>query len=220
MNLPLLFKDELKGFYKSKVMIALWIGLPLISILFRFLAYNEQNIPFTLVSAVVVSSIGGTLAAVMLTVFIINEKNRHVYELFLIRPIKRGAIIIAKFLAVYLCVAIASLIAIAVGIVVDYATIGTLSTIVLSNAGESLIVALASIAVSCATGVLIGVAAPSILVGAILVIYGGNQISALISIMPTLLEISNATLITAVIAAIATTSIIAISIAIFNKKQF
>jgi hypothetical protein len=43
--------------------------------------------PFTLISSIVVSSIGGTLAAVMLAVFIINEKNRHVYDLFLIRPI-------------------------------------------------------------------------------------------------------------------------------------
>jgi len=29
----LLFKDELTGFYKSKVMIFLWIGLPLMAVL-------------------------------------------------------------------------------------------------------------------------------------------------------------------------------------------
>ena len=31
MNLSLLFVDELRGFYKSKVMIFLWVGLPIIT---------------------------------------------------------------------------------------------------------------------------------------------------------------------------------------------
>ena len=103
MKLGLLFVDELRGFYKSKVMIFLWIGLPIIALLFRFVSasISGQNIPFTLVSSIVVSSLAGTLASVMLAVFIINEKNRHVYELFLIRPLKRRDIILAKFFSVY-----------------------------------------------------------------------------------------------------------------------
>ena len=81
MKLPLLYVDELRGFYKSKVMIFLWAGLPIIAILFRFVQYEStgQTIPFTVISVLVVSSLAGTLAAVMLTVSIINEKNRHVY---------------------------------------------------------------------------------------------------------------------------------------------
>jgi ABC-2 type transport system permease protein len=221
MNLPLLFKDELKGFYKSKVMIALWVGLPVLAILVRLLSYSStgQDIPFTIVSALVVSSIGGTLAAVMLAVFIINEKNRHVYELFLIRPIRRYEIIIAKYFAVYLCIAIASLIAVAAGLVVDYATTSTLPTTILSNAGESLATSLSIIAVSCSAGVLIGIASPSVLVGAILVIYGGNQVSV-IPLIPTILQLSNATAITAAISAALTAAFIAISILLFNRKQF
>lgn len=221
MNLPLLFADELRGFYKSKVMVALWVGLPVIAILFRFLQYSStgQNIPFTVVSALVVSSVGGTLAAVMLAVFIINEKNRHVYELFLIRPIKRYEIILAKYLAVYLCVAIASLIAVAAGIAIDYATATTLPAAILPNAAESLAISLSMVAVSCSAGVLIGIAAPSILVGAILVIYGGNQISVL-PLLPTILGLSNATTFTAAIAALVTAIFIALSIALFNRKQF
>jgi len=80
VQLGLLFTDELRGFYKSKVMIFLWIGLPIIALLFRFTTAGStgQELPFTLISSLVVSSIGGTLSAVMLAVFIINEKNRHV----------------------------------------------------------------------------------------------------------------------------------------------
>ncbi len=140
MKTGLLFVDELRGFYKSKVMVFLWIGLPIIALLFRFISAGSsgQNISFTLISALIVSSIGGTLASVMLAVFIINEKNRHVYDLFLIRPLKRRDIILAKFFSVYTCVAIASFIAILAGMITDYITTGSLSTAVLSNAGQSL----------------------------------------------------------------------------------
>ena len=90
MSFLLLFTDELRGFYKSKVMIFLWIGLPLMTILLHLWSPNTgENIPFTALSAIIVSSVGGTLAAVMLTVSIINEKTQHVYDLFLIRPLKR-----------------------------------------------------------------------------------------------------------------------------------
>lgn len=221
MKLPLLFTDELQGFYKSKVMIALWIGLPVIAMLFRFLSGNitDPNMTFTLISSLVVSTVGGTLAAVMLTVSIINEKNRHVYELFLIRPLRRGEIIVAKFLAVYLCVAIASIIAVAVGIAIDYATANTLSITIISNAVESLAISLSMIAVSCAAGIFLGIVSPSILLGAILVIYGGNQISV-IPLVPTILELSNANAITVAIAATVTTTFLAISIIVFNRKQF
>src|SRR4030042_2932982 len=122
MKLPILYVDELRGFYKSKVMLFLWIGLPVMAILLRYVQITTtgQQISFTVISALVVSSLAGTLSAVMLTVSIINEKNRHVYELFLIRPLKRRDIVLAKFLSVYTCVAVASLIAIFVGVAADY----------------------------------------------------------------------------------------------------
>lgn len=221
MKLPLLYVDELRGFYKSKVMLFLWIGLPIISVLFRFVQYGTtgQTISFTVVSALVISSLAGTLAAVMLTVSIINEKNRHVYELFLIRPLKRREIILAKFLSVYTCVAIASFIAVFFGIGTDYLTTGALSTAALNNLGQSLAISLSMVAVACAAGVLIGVAAPSVLVGAILVIYGGNQISVL-PLVPTLLNISNATQFTIGLAALTTALILVVAVGLFERKQF
>ena len=221
MKLPLLYVDELRGFYKSKVMLFLWIGLPIISILFRFVEYGTtgQTVSFTVISALVISSLAGTLAAVMLTISIINEKNRHVYELFLIRPLKRREIILAKFLSVYTCVAVASFIAVFFGMGTDYLTTGVLSTGVLNNLGQSLAVSLSMVAVACSAGVLIGVAAPSVLVGAILVIYGGNQISV-IPLVPTLLNISDATQFTIGLAALITASILVAAVWLFERKQF
>jgi ABC-2 type transport system permease protein len=221
MQLGLLFADELRGFYKSKVMIFLWVGLPVIALLFRFIQVGTsgQEVPFTLISALVVSSIGGTLAAVMLAVFIINEKNRRVYDLFLIRPIKRRDILLAKFFSVYTCVAIASAIAVAVGIVTDFATTGALATSALTDAGQSLATSLSMIAVSCGAGVLIGVASPSVLVGAILVIYGGNQASV-IPLVPTLLNLDNATVFTVVLAVAVAAGLLLVAVALFNRKQF
>ena len=221
MKLPLLYADELRGFYKSKVMLFLWVGLPIVAVLFRFLQYGTtgQPISFTVVSTLVVSSLAGTLAAVMLTVSIINEKNRRVYELFLIRPLRRLDIILAKFLSVYTCVAIASFTAVFVGMATDYLTTGTLSATMFNNLGQSLAINLSMVAVACAAGVLIGIAAPSVLVGAILVIYGGNQISVL-PLVPTLLNISDAALFTIGLAALTTALLLTAAIGLFERKQF
>ena len=221
MTFRLLLADELRGFYKSKVMIFLWIGLPLIALIFRFIQVEStgQAIPFTVISALVVSSLAGTLASVMLAVSIINEKNRHVYELFLIRPLKRRDIIFAKFFSVYGCVAIASFTAVLVGIVTDYLTIGALPATIITDTLQSLAISLSMIAVSCSAGVLIGIGSPTVLVGAILVLYGGNQISV-IPLVPTMLNLPEATLFTIGLAAAVTAALLMAAIALFEKKQF
>jgi ABC-2 type transport system permease protein len=221
MNLPLLYTDELRGFYKSKIMLFLWVGLPIVAILFRFIQVSStgQQIPFTVISALVVSSLAGTLSAVMLAVSIINEKNRHVYELFLIRPLKRRNLMISKFLAVYTCVAIASLIAISVGVVADYFNGGGFQATIVNDTLQSLTISLSLVAVACAAGVLIGVVSPSVLVGAILVIYGGNQISV-ISLIPTLLNLPNANLFTIGLAAVVAAALLMVAVTVFERKQF
>jgi ABC-2 type transport system permease protein len=126
---------------------------------------------------------------------------------------------LAKFFSVYTFVAIASFIAILAGIITDYITTGTLATSVLNNAGQSLVTSLSMIAVSCAAGVLIGVASPSVLVGAILVIYGGNQISV-IPLIPTLLNIQEATIFTILLAGAVASALLFAAVALFEGKQF
>ena len=221
MKLQLLYVDELRGFYKSKVMLFLWIGLPVIALLFRFIQSSSagQAISFTVISALIVSSLAGTLAAVMLTVSIINEKNRHVYELFVIRPLKRRDLMLAKFFSVYTCVAVASFIAVLVGVLADFFTSGAFPATIINDTAQSLAISLSMVAVACSAGVLIGVASPSVLVGAILVIYGGNQISV-IPLIPTLLNLPYTNLFTVGLAAAATVSLLAVAIYLFERKQF
>jgi ABC-2 type transport system permease protein len=220
VSLVLLFVDELRGFYKSKVMVFLWVGLPVIALLFHFISSaTTSTLPFTVVSTIVVSSLGGTLASIMLAVSIVNEKNRHVYELFLIRPIRRRDIILAKFFSIYICVAIASSLAVITGVIADFVSGGALSGTVLNGAFQSFATSLSMIAVSCSAGILIGVASPSVLVGAILVLYGGNQISV-IPLIPTFLNISNVVLFTATLAAIISIALLTLAIFTFERKQF
>jgi ABC-2 type transport system permease protein len=221
MNLFNLYKDELRGFFKSKIMVFLWVGLPILVIVLHFIQSlsADQTVPYTWLSALLVSSLGGTLSAVMLSVSIINERSRHVYELFLIRPVKRYDIMLAKFFAVYSCVAVASLIAIAFGMVSDWVATGTISHTVLSSAGESLAISLSMIAVSCAAGVFIGLVAPSIIVGAILVIYGGNNLSV-IPLIPNILDVANATGFTIGLSCIVTFMLLVAAVLLFNRKQF
>lgn len=220
MSFLLLFKDELNGFYKSKVMTFLWIGLPLMTVLLHLWSPNTgEEIPFTLLSTLLVSSIGGTLAAVMLTVSIVHEKTRHVYDLFLVRPLKRWHIVISKFFAVYTCITIASILTLMLGVVIDYLLMGGTPEAILNDAIQSLAISLSMMAVSSSAGVLIGVISPSVLVGAILVIYGGNQISA-IPMLPIMLNISNPVPFTLILGVLISCVLLLIAVFLFSKKQF
>ena len=220
MSFLLLLKDELLGFYKSKVMIFLWIGLPMLALLFHLWAPNTgPQLPFTVISALLVSSIGGTLASAMLAVTIINEKTSHVYDLFLIRPLKRWNIVLSKFFAVYLCLVIASTLALLLGIAIDTFNTGVLSGVVLNSALQSLALSLSMIMISSAVGVLIGVGSPSVLVGVILVIYGGNQISV-IPLLPNVLTVPYPSFITVLSGVVISCILLGIAIFVFNRKQF
>jgi ABC-2 type transport system permease protein len=220
MSFLLLFKDELLGFYKSKVMIFLWIGLPMLAVLFHLWAPNTgPQLPFTVISALLVSSIGGTLASAMLAVTIINEKTSHVYDLFLIRPLKRWNIVLSKFFAVYFCLVIASTLALLLGMAIDTFSTGLPSGVVMNSALQSLALSLSMIMISSAVGILIGVGSPSVLVGVILVIYGGNQISV-IPLLPNVLTVPYPAFITVLIGVMISCILLGIAIFVFNRKQF
>jgi len=77
--------------------------------------------------------------------------------LFAIRPIRREAIIWAKFVAVFACVAIACVVSIAAGVAVD-AIRGTPPTgAMLHELGKTLVSLVGVIALSCGVGVVMGV---------------------------------------------------------------
>lgn len=219
-SFSLLFFDELKGFYKSKVMVFLWVGLPLLAILLHYGSSSDlDGIPLSLLSSLLVSSIGGTLASAMLAVSIIHEKERRTYDLFLIRPLKRWELMLSKFCAVYLCVGIASVLAIVLGVVVDVMQSPLGFEAVFEMIAEPFVLSLAMTGIASAAGVLIGVVSPSVLVGVILVIYIGGNVSSLPS-LPLLFGMQNSTALVVGAGVVATVILLYLSVYLFNKKQF
>jgi ABC-2 type transport system permease protein len=180
MSLWLLFRDELNGFYRSKVMLALWVGLPAMAVLLYFLVDDIEGMPITVFTGLLVSSIGGLLTSVLIVVNILNEREKKVYDLFIIRPIRRENLLLAKFGAVFLCVMVASFIAITLAAVLDSATEGYNVQEILSSMKDSLLITVSIMAINCSAGVLIGVFAPNMLVGILLVLFGANQLSSLV----------------------------------------
>jgi len=220
MSLKILFVDELKGFYKSKVMIVLWVGLPLLSLLFHYIVPNTEGIPISSIVAIILSSIGGTLGSAMLSTSIASEKIRHVYDLFLIRPVKRTSILLAKFFSVYLCLIIATGISLTLGLILDQIFIGNLSEFVLNQTIESLTISMAAMAISCSIGIFFGIIVSSVPVATILSVYIGNQISA-ISILPTLfLDFIDPIIFSLLVGCIAAVIMLTVSSILFSRKQF
>jgi len=220
MSLKILFADELKGFYKSKVMIVLWVGLPLLSLLFHYIVPDTEGIPISSIVAIILSSIGGTLGSAMLSTSIASEKMRHVYDLFLIRPVKRTSILLAKFFSVYLCLIIATGISLALGLILDQIFIGNLPEFVLNQTIESLTISIAAMAISCSIGIFFGIIVSSVPVATILSVYIGNQISA-ISILPTLfLDFIDPIIFSLLVGSIAAVIMLTVSSILFSRKQF
>ena len=219
MSLRLLFLDELMGYAKSKVMIVLWFGLPLLSFIIHFIQPETEGLPVSFLVSLVVSSIGGTLSSVMLSTSIVSEKNQHVYELFLIRPVKRSSLLLAKFFSVFLCLIVAVIISLSVGMIIDIFTVG-LTEYFLNETFESLIVSISAMAITCSIGIFIGVIVSSIPVAAILSVYLGGQLSSII-ILPTIFIESLDPVILALILGVSLTTIImGLNIFLFGRQQF
>lgn len=220
MSLKILFVDELKGFYKSKVMIVLWVGLPLLSLLYHYIVPDTEGIPISSIVAIILSSIGGTLGSAMLSTSIASEKIRHVYDLFLIRPVKRTSILLAKFFSVYLCLIIATGISLTLGLILDQIFIGNLPEFVLNQTIKSLTISIAAMAISCSIGIFFGIIVSSVPVATILSVYIGNQISA-ISILPTLfLNFIDPIIFSLLVGSIAVVIMLTVSSILFSRKQF
>ena len=153
----------------------------------------------------------------MLAVGVINERERHVYDLFVIRPVKRRDIVISKFLAVYGCVVVAGFASIMLGVVIDYFNSDLPPAEVLESSLPGLVIIASMMAVSCSAGVLIGIFSPSVLVGVILVMYGANQLSA-VAILP-VLTASASDYFPLLPATAITAALLFLAVLLFNRKQ-
>ena len=190
----LLLRDELVGFARSKVMLVLWLVLPAGAVVgFLLLPTTPFGSPSAQMTAttfmsLLESSLAGTLAALMIAVDLVSERNRNVYVLFAIRPIRREAIIEAKFLAVFGCVAVACVVSLLLGIVIDWFRGAPPTAASLQDTGKALVSMTAVNAMATAAGALFGVLARSILVAVLLVLYIGQNV-AVIPMLPTYLGV-------------------------------
>ena len=216
--LGLLYADELRGFVKSKAMIVLLVGLPLLSILMQLLQPNTEGIPLSYFVAILVSGIGGTLGAVLLSTSITSERLRHVYDLFLVRPVRRSQLVLAKFFSALTCLVAAVVLSVGLGFLIDILR----SEAAVASLAEGMlyptVISIAGIAVACSTGILFGMLFSSVAVSAILAVYLGNQLTALI-ILPTVLVEGFDPLLYAIAVGIGLPTILLLAaIAVFRKK--
>ena len=185
MSLRILFKDEFEGFARSKVMLVLWLGLPVLVMLLRLFRPDSDELPLFLFTGILIGTIGGTLSAVMISTSITHDRQNGVYDLFLIRPTRRSTLIVAKYLATLAVLLVASLVALGVGIATD-AIAGYPMESLLTSAAEPLLLSLAAMAIACAVGVLLGILLDSVIASAIVAVYLGNQLSGA-AILPSIL---------------------------------
>jgi ABC-type transport system involved in multi-copper enzyme maturation permease subunit len=186
-------RDELVGFARSKVMLVLWVLLPLLA-LGGFLLLGgrmlggqglsgQYRMSAATFMSFIESSLGGTVTALMVAVDLVAERNRNVYTLFAIRPIRREAIVWAKAIAAASCVIVAAIVSIALGFAVDAVRGDPVTGARLLEAAKALLSMSTVIALSAAVGVLFGVLARSILVAVVLVLYVGQNL-AVVPMLP------------------------------------
>lgn len=190
--LVILLRGELIGYARSKVMLVLWILMPAIAIA-GYLALPasltaKAGLPFeltaTMYMSAVTSMLAGTIAAVVVAVDIVSERSRKVYDLFVIRPLRRESLIWSKFIAVFACVSIACVIAIAIGLGLDLARGAMPTGGILHDVARSLATLAGVIALSTAAGVLIGVLSRTSIVAAVILVLQVGQLLPLVPLLP------------------------------------
>jgi hypothetical protein len=186
----MLFVDELSGFAKSAVMVGMWVGMPLLGIMLYFVLPDQMpqspmlegtgiTFPASTFLALMLSSTGGLLAGTLVSIDIVNEKNKKVYDLFLIRPINRGSFMWAKFFAVSFCVTVALAISMWAGIMVDIVRGVEISPLMRETIVEKFISGVGVVIISTASGILIGMVSSSVLMAVMLVWFIGQNLMLL-----------------------------------------
>lgn len=231
MSLAILLIDELRGYVKSKITIILFIILPVLAVLMSFLTGQLENFPATYLTTVLATSIAGALGSIMLSTSITSEQNKNVYDLFLIRPVKRRNIILAKFFAVYLCTIAAVWISIFTGMIIDALRDITVPQFFVDQLVDSVLTVFFALAITCSFGALFGILMKSVAGSALLSLYVGNQASSILTLVlpliSQLMELESGIpfpfdpfILTIIIGTATSIIILLLAIVVFNKKQF
>ena len=193
----LLIRDELVGFARTKTMLVLWLLMPALALagfllLPDSLHLADPNEPVSATAFITFfqSSIAGLIAGLMTAVDLVSEKSRNVHVLLAIRPIRREAIVWAKFFSVAVCVIAACLVSVVLGLTVDVLRGEPVTGAMVYDAFKSILMLINTIALSAAAGVTVGVMSRTILVAVLLVLYGGQNL-AILPLIPVWLGFPN-----------------------------
>ncbi|GAH37391.1 unnamed protein product, partial [marine sediment metagenome] len=190
-----------------------------------------EDFPATYLTAVLATSIAGALGSIMLSTSITSEMNKNVYDLFLIRPVKRRNIILAKFFAVYLCTIAAVWISIFTGMIIDALRDITVPQFFVDQLLDSVLTVFFALAITCSFGALFGILMKSVAGSALLSLYVGNQASSILTLVlpliSQLMELESGIpfpfdpfILTIIIGTATSIIILMLAIVAFNKKQF
>lgn len=218
MTLAILYRDEFEGFARSKAMIALWLGLPALVILLRLVRPDQEEIPLFLFTGILVGTIGGTLSSVMISTAVTNDRLSGAYDLFLIRPVRRATLILAKYLATISVLLVAAVLALGIGIITDLLAGYPVGSLVSAGA-EPLLLSVSGMAIACAAGVLIGVLLNSVTASAIVSVYVGNQLSAVALLPAILLPETNSALLAVALGVGVPALLLFIAIRVFARRS-
>jgi ABC-2 type transport system permease protein len=175
-------------------MALLFLGMPVVAVLMYLLSPDLGGMQLGAFTSLIISSMAGLLASTTLAVSIINERTQGVFDLYLVRPVKRSHLVLAKYIAVVVCVIAAAAVALLIAGAYDYAAHGTFD---LGSMGQPMMIVITMTSLSCAVAVLVGTMVRSVLLGVILTLYGGNQLSAVVVLtsLQSVLSIEASTLI-------------------------
>jgi ABC-type transport system involved in multi-copper enzyme maturation permease subunit len=216
---------------KSKIVIILFIGLPLLAVLMSWLTGDLEDFPATYLTTVLATSIAGALGSIMLATSITSEMNKNVYDLFLIRPVKRWNIVVAKYISVYACLVAAVALSILTGIIIDVTKDVDIPQYFLDQTIDSIFTVFFALGITCSFGTLFGITIKSVAGSALLSLYVGNQASSILTlVIPLMADIMELEygiafpfdpfVLSMIIGIAVSTTILLISIKVFEKKQF
>jgi ABC-type transport system involved in multi-copper enzyme maturation permease subunit len=223
--------DELRGYMKSKITIILFIVLPVLAVVMTFITGQLEDFPATYLTTVLATSLAGALGGIMLATSITSEMNKNVYDLFIIRPVKRRNIILAKFIAVYLCTIAAVWLSILTGMIIDAIRQVSVPQFFVDQLNDSILTVFFALAITCSFGALFGVVMKSVAGSALLAIYVGNQASSILTLVIPLISQTielqfgisfpfDPLILSVIIGTITSVVILLLTIVIFNRKQF
>lgn len=179
MSFRILLQDEFRGYFKSKFAPILMIGMPLLTFIIYWLQPDTEGIPLSFFIGLLISSISGTLSAVMIATSLVQDRQKQTFDLFLIRPVKRWQLIVVRPLAVFISMITVAGFCFILGYLVDLVNNSVLIQNAWQEITEGYIISIAAMAIACSLGTFIGLITENIMISAVLSIYLGGQFTSL-----------------------------------------